>query len=519
MKNNFINSLVRYLVEKEYFHLISADNQIPDLSDGIATMIKDIQGTSVFLEIIDGDIFANEQISNIMSNGQAMLNNINGRNAYIFKIFLFNDSPDREKIEIIKQGQLDITSEKRFMKCLSVNISAKQVEKYFTVPAFDAGLAKILNRFFSKGLDKRETTYQDIEGVVAERKKELEVHIKAQKPWITYILIAINVLMWGLLELISTRTGTSYDQLLEPFGAKINDLIMQGQYWRFITPMFLHADIVHLAVNSYSLYIIGSQAERIFGRGRFLAIYFVAGFIGSAASFAFSLNSSVGASGAIFGLLGAMLYFSIRRPALLKSSYGANLITMVIINLAYGFMNKQIDNHAHLGGLVGGFLTTGVVYPVTERSTKASLKKVVAFILLIAVAAGTLFYGFNNKINTISPKLASLERYNSQENWSQAEKQGEEILTLNPSDKNTKIEVLWYLAKAEINQGKYDEAIPHSTALTELSPPDGHYLLGVIYSNTGEYDKARKELEQAKSLGSPNTQNIDRILSDIEKKK
>lgn len=519
MKINFLYSLVRYLIEKEYYHLITADNQIPDLSNGIATMIKDYQGTSVFLEIIDGDRYNTEQINNIMSNGATMLNNVNGSNAYIFKVFLFDESPDTEKAEIIQRGQLDITQEKRFMKCLSVNISAKQVNKHFSVPAFDAGLVKGFNKFFSKGLDKRETNSQDLEGVIAERKKELEIHIKAQKPWLTYIIIAINVIMWGLLELISSRSGTSYQQLLEPFGSKVNNLIIAGQYWRFITPMFLHSDIVHLTVNCYSLYIIGSQVERIFGRGRFLAIYFVSGFIGSVASFAFSLNSSVGASGAIFGLLGAMLYFAVRRPAIMKSGYGANLITTVIINLAYGLMNKQIDNHAHLGGLIGGFLTTGVVYSAPERNAKTGLKRVAALVLVVVVTIGMLFYGFNNKINAISPKLALMEQYDSQNNWTQSEKQAEEILALNPNDKNTKVLALWSLVRAEVNQGKLDEGIQHSTDLAKLSPADGDYLLGAIYYNMKEYDKAKQELEQAKKLGSPNTDSINQMLSVIEKNK
>ncbi len=519
MKSDYLNSLLRYLVEKDYYHLIAADNQMPDLSNGIVSLIKEIQGTSVFVEIIDAERYGTEQIRNIMLNGAAMLNNIQGSNAYIFKVFLFDSTPDMDKVEIIKQGQLDITTEKRFMKCISVNSAAKQVEKYFSVPAFDAGLVRSFKRFFSKGLDKRETSYQDIEGILVERKKDFEVQYKAQKPWLTYIIIALNILMYGLLQLVSMKTGTAYQQQLEPFGAKVNNLIVEGQYWRFITPMFLHSDIVHLALNCYSLYIIGMQVERIFGRERFLAIYFVSGFVGSVASFAFSLNSSVGASGAIFGLMGAMLYFLVGRPALLKSSYGVNLVTMLIINLAYGFMNKRIDNHAHVGGLVGGFLTTGAVYSTQERNVKSAIKKAIAIVLVAAVAIGTLFYGFNNDINVLSPKLAALEQSDIQSNWPESEKKAEEILTLNSLDKNTKAQVLWSLIRAEVSQEKLNEGIEDSKVLTELNPADGHYLLGYIYYNTKQFDKAKEELEQARKLGSPNTDSINKMLSGIENNK
>ncbi|WP_024834209.1 rhomboid family intramembrane serine protease [Ruminiclostridium josui] len=516
MKNNYFNSLVRYLVEKDYYHLISADNQVPDLSNGIASMIRDIQGTSVFVEIIDADRYTIEQISNIMLNGAAMLNNIQGSNAYIFKVFLFESTTDMDKVEIIKQHQVDITLEKRFMKCISLNISEKKVEKYFSVPAFDAGLVKSFKRFFSKDIDKRETSYKDIEGVIERRKKDFEIQFKAQKPWLTYIIIALNIFMYGLLQLVAMKTGTVYEQQLEPFGAKVNNLIMDGQYWRFITPMFLHADIVHLAVNCYSIYIIGTQVEKIFGRGRFLAIYFVSGLIGSAASFAFSLNSSVGASGAIFGLVGAMLYFSLGRPALLKSSYGVNLVTMTIINIAYGFMNKRIDNHAHIGGLIGGFLTAGAVYLAQEKNKKSLLKKVTSILLVVAITVGTLFYGFNNDINVLSPKLAALEQFDIQNNWIESEEKAKEILGLNPADKDIKIRVFWSLIRAKVSQGKFDEGIQSSKVLTEISPADGHYLLGVIYYNTRDFDKAKEELEEAKKAGSANTDNINEMLSNIE---
>ena len=516
MKNNYLNSLVRYLVEKDYYHLISADNQMPDLTNGIASLIREIQGTSVFVEIIDADRYTIEQIRNIMLNGAAMLNNIQGSNAYIFKVFLFENTTDIDKVEIIKQHQMDITLEKRFMKCISLNISAKQVEKYFSVPAFDAGLVKTFKRFFSKGLEKRETDYTDIESIIEKRKKDFEIKFKAQTPWLTYIIIAFNIIMYGLLQLVAMKTGTAYEQQLEPFGAKVNNLIMEGQYWRFFAPMFLHADIVHLAVNCYSIYIIGSQVEKIFGRGRFLAIYFVSGFIGAVASFAFSLNSSVGASGAIFGLVGAMLYFSLRRPALLKSSYGANLITMLVINLAYGFMNKRIDNHAHIGGFVGGFLTSAAVYSYKETNGKTLLKKVTSLLLVVAIAVGTLFYGFNNDINTLSPKLAALEQFDIQNNWPESEKKAEEILSLNPSDKDIKTRVLWSLIRAEVSQGNFDKGIKDSKTLAELSPAEGHYLLGVIYYNTKEFDKAKQELEEAKRAGSTNTENINEMLSNIE---
>lgn len=516
MKTNFINSLIRYFVEKEYFNLISAENKLLDFSNEPANLIKDYQGTSVLLEVIDADMYNSEQLIQMMDRGAAMLSNINGKNASIFKLFLFEDTPSEEKISIIEQGQLDIVIDKKFMKCISISISEKHVQKHFSVPAFDANIVKSVKRFFSKNLDTRETSAQDVLDIIAHRQKDYEIQLKAKKPWFTYGLIAVNILVYLAFKLISMKTGTAYENLLVPYGAKVNTLILEGQYWRLFTPMFLHWDEIHLALNCYSLYIVGSQVERLFGHGRFAAIYFVSGFIGCIASFIFSINVSAGASGAIFGLLGAMLFFAMKRPSLLKSSFGANLITTLIINLIYGFMNKQIDNYGHLGGLVGGFLTTGVVYTVKEETPKDKLSKLAALILLIAVTIGGLFYGFNNGQNQLASKIAILQTYDSQQNWPESEKIAEEILGKVSSSNSIKISTLWSLIKSEVLQTKYNEGIEHANQLVVLSPVDGHYLLGIIYYDTQQYEKAKEELQAAKKFDSSYTETIDELLSNIE---
>lgn len=522
MKTDFINSLVKYLIEKEYFNLITAENEPMDFGSRPASLIKEFQGTSVLLEIIDADRYDNDRIMQTMESGAHMLENISGNNATVFKLFLFDNEPEEEKIRIIKEGQKDLTVEKRFLKCISINISGRNVEKHFSVPAFDANIIRAVKRFFSKKLDAVETSAEDIENLIEQRQKDFEIHLSAKKPYITYGLIAANFAVWLLINLVAMKAGTSYNELLSTFGAKVNTLIMGGQYWRFLSPMFLHSDIVHLGVNCYSLFIVGSQVERIFGHGKFTAIYFISGFLGCVASFAFSMNASVGASGAIFGLLGAMLYFAIKRPSLLKSSFGANLMTTLVINLVYGLMNKQIDNHAHVGGLIGGFLTTGAVYTVQnesgEEARKNKLSRLIAFLLVIIVSAGGLFYGFNNQLNRLALKVETLQNHISSNNWSEAEKVSEDILGQKLTDRDTEVSVLWNLVRSEVLQSKYDEGIEHANQLVELSPVDGHYLLGVIYFDSAQYDKAREELLASKKAGSSYTESIDKLISEIENK-
>lgn len=336
--------------------------------------------------------------------------------------------------------------------------------------------------------------------------------IKVNKPIVTYTLIAINIIMWGILSLISSKTGKSYNELLMLFGAKINIKIIQGQYWRFITPIFLHADITHLLVNCYSLNAVGNTVERIYGHTKFLIVYLIAGFMGSLLSFIFSINNAVGASGAIFGLLGALLYFGVEHPKLFKAFFGRSIFIILAINLGYGYMNKSIDNFGHIGGLIGGFLASGIVK--ASFKDKWYLNKMTYIILILVLGISGIVYGFNYGNNNVLVKLDELYKYDQNQNWIEAAKVGQEILDLKPTNKSINIEVLWITAKAEAVTGKYNNAVVHAKGLVNLSPKDGHYLLGIIYYDMGQLNLAREELLKAKAISSPYP-NIDELLRRI----
>jgi rhomboid protease GluP len=146
--------------------------------------------------------------------------------------------------------------------------------------------------------------------------------------------------------------------LLAAWGMKVNELIAQGEYWRLITPMFLHGSILHLGFNMYALFIFGPGLERHFGHARFLALYLLSGFAGNVASMIFSGAPSLGSSTAIFGLFGAQAVFLYRNRAMFGGSARQalnNIITLAVINLVIG-LSPRIDNWGHLGGLVGGTL-------------------------------------------------------------------------------------------------------------------------------------------------------------------
>jgi rhomboid protease GluP len=175
-----------------------------------------------------------------------------------------------------------------------------------------------------------------------------QVYFPFSRPILAYGILALNIVIFGVDHYF-------LNGMLTHLGAKDNAPILAGQLWRFVTPMFLHVNEIHIAVNSYSLMIIGPQVERSFGHWRFAAIYLLSGIAGAIASFMFSPYPSVGASGALFGLIGALLPLLYRNRSVLADTRRriVSIVQVIVINLAIGLL-PGIDDWAHLGGLVGG---------------------------------------------------------------------------------------------------------------------------------------------------------------------
>ncbi len=157
---------------------------------------------------------------------------------------------------------------------------------------------------------------------------------------------------------IQDKDNDALSNVLINFGAKDNDLILRGQYWRFITPIFLHANLLHVSLNMLNFVVLGVFLERLVGHLRFLLIYLVTGVISIIASFYFIPQEiSVGASGAIFGLVGAYSIFVLtHRRAFRRGGIPALLwlVFVIVGNLSIGFFVPNVDNYAHLGGLLSG---------------------------------------------------------------------------------------------------------------------------------------------------------------------
>jgi rhomboid protease GluP len=168
---------------------------------------------------------------------------------------------------------------------------------------------------------------------------------------VTYTLLALITAVFGLELLLGRET-------LFRAGAVIP--IQYGEYYRFVTALFLHQGLLHFATNMWGLYQLGSLYEALFGPRRFLFVYFVSGIAASFASSLFGSRPSVGASGAIFGLLGAFIFSILRSPVYrhqpwVKSLIG-QIIFWIVVNLAIGSQLEFVDNTAHIGGLFAGLL-------------------------------------------------------------------------------------------------------------------------------------------------------------------
>ena len=200
---------------------------------------------------------------------------------------------------------------------------------------------------------------------------------------VTFGLISACVLVYVLVALQGAGVGVPLNVGLvqQPrevlsLGALIPALVAEGEAWRLVTSAFLHSGFVHLALNMLSLYFLGSFAEVTFGRSRFLALYLISGIAGGLAYLYFGSFSApaVGASGAIFGLLGGVFGFAIRRGTFsMRNPIISQLLLLTALNLFLGATIPGVSNTAHIGGLLGG-----LVFGYLMAPTVYSHKKLVA---------------------------------------------------------------------------------------------------------------------------------------------
>ncbi len=251
----------------------------------------------------------------------------------------------------------------------------------------------------------------------------------------TFAFLIFNIFMFLLTTLSANGAGeAAFNAELIAYGAKVNALIRQGEWWRFVTPIFLHGNWTHLLMNMYGLWILGPYVEKLYGSAKFVFFWVVTGIAGVVASFLtvqpqmhigpisrflFKAQdaASVGASGALFGLIGVLFVFGIKfrheLPEEFKRAFGTGMLPTILINVVIGYIFPFIDNSAHMGGLVAGACLALIVG--YKRPNESAGMSIIWHILQAAALAivgvsflmiVTHFHGTPPKFNNASLKGA-----------------------------------------------------------------------------------------------------------------
>lgn len=240
-------------------------------------------------------------------------------------------------------------------------------------------------RHEEKGMDFLFKITDDINVSNERKNKKMEKIFSSKKPIITYIIIALCVFMFIM-------SGMGMDTMtLVKYGANIGTLVKSGEIYRLISYMFLHAGIIHMFFNMYSLYIVGPRVEDFYGKWKFLAIYLVSGISGGLLSIAMNGDVvSVGASGAIFGLFGALLYFAYNYRGYIGAMIKSQILPIVIYNLLMGFFISGIDMWGHIGGLIGGLIASYTLGTIENK--KYNFSNILLFIIYIGFLIYLAFF-------------------------------------------------------------------------------------------------------------------------------
>ncbi len=204
---------------------------------------------------------------------------------------------------------------------------------------------------------------------------EFDPSIPKYKPFLTKKIAFLIIIMF-IIEILSNALQDN--KVIITLGAKSNPEITNGEYWRFFTCVFLHGNIFHLILNLGGLYIFGKEVESIYGTFRFFLIFIFSAWGAGLTSYLFSDGLAIGASGAIFGILGSLIVFFYKQKEKITGATikFKSMYTVAIINIVVGFLLPHIDNSAHMGGLIAGLISSWFLSPEYKIEKDDSLNKV-----------------------------------------------------------------------------------------------------------------------------------------------
>lgn len=361
-------------------YFITEQNYSPVVLHGAKNEIwlENMQGDYKIVRIVSNYIHNNEQLNFDILKTRKIVKTIKKKtfNVNMNVLSIFVDLGDNVTLHDEKNMDLVYLEDEGDLKKYDF------LYKYF--PDIDKKLT-----FTEKGMNLFLKITDDINNKNMVEAEKTDKIFKPKTPYVTYALIGINVLIFLFGFLLNQS------ELLVNLFANYAPLVKDGQYYRLFTSMFVHVDVLHILFNMYALYILGAQAESFFGKGKYLLIYVLSGISGSLLSILLNQNAaSIGASGAIFGVMGALLYFGYNYRTYLGNTLVKELVPIIIINLAFGFMMTGVDNYAHIGGLVGGFLVAKALGIETKSNLSDKVNGIIMTLLLFGfLIFMNFFYG------------------------------------------------------------------------------------------------------------------------------
>ncbi len=339
----------------------------------------------IWLENLDSDYEIVRIVSNYIHNDEQLNFDLFKTKRIVSKIKRKTFSLHMDVLTIYTDlGENAHLDKVKKMNCLYL-YDETDLQKYPFLKNYFPDMINKLN-FSEEGLQLFIKITNDINEKNKLEAEKAESVFKKKTPIITYAIIILNVLLYLLPVIFGI-----YADIVNRFCLYGPYVREYHEYYRLITGAFLHADIFHLLFNCYALYIIGSQLESFMGKGKYIIIYLFSMIMGSLMSITFGDYPSIGASGAIFGLMGSLLYFGYHYRIYLGNTLKSQIIPLIIINLLYGAVVSGIDNFAHIGGLIGGALIT-MALGIEYKSSKS--EKINGMIITIIFTCFMIYMAF-----------------------------------------------------------------------------------------------------------------------------
>jgi rhomboid protease GluP len=318
---------------------------------------------------------------------------------------------------------------------------------------------------------------------------------------VTSAIIVANGLVFAAMVVSGVSWMSPGVQDLWRWGADLGPLTLGGQWWRLVTNVFVHVGLWHIAVNMWALWNLGMLAERIFGRWHYLYIYLFCGVCGSLASLAWHpWITSAGASGAIFGLAGALIvtfrWGRLPIPAEVIRPILRTLVIFTVINIGFGAAVQFVDNSAHLGGFGGGALAGAIIIQPLFRGRAAQMRRIYAGMALAALLAAG-YVAVEHKNGWVAHVQRGQDAI-KQHRLNDAISEWQQAVASQPDD--AAIHTL--LGRAYLEAQRNDQAIAEFSRATQLDPNSqtAYWGLALAYHAVGRESEAESAMKRAQQL-------------------